>query len=348
MAVDIFETRYMLNALEQRKPPRTFLKDTFFSRTDTTDKEHIDIDIWKGKRRLAPFVNPRKEGKVIERQGYKSRSYKPPYIKPKMVTTAEDILKRPMGQTIYGANTNPTLRAAQQLGQDLGTMEDMIIRREEWMCAQVLTTGKIRVIGDGVDDEVDFLMESSHLPVLTGTALWSATTTATPLTNLKTWKRRIAQDSGINPTDVIMATDAYDKFMLNTVEVLASGKLFDLRRINVGEINPRDLGGGVSYIGHITELALDLWTYEEWYVDEFDNDTEKPMVPSGKVIMGNPAAYAQMQYGAIRDLDAMTAAVARFPKTWKTDDPSERWVMVQSAAMASLHQVDAFLCATVL
>lgn len=346
MSLDLFETRRMLAALEQRKPPRSFLLDQFFSGSETFDTEHVDIDIWKGKRRLAPFVNPKKEGKVIERQGYKTRSYKPPYIKPKMVTTAEDILTRPMGTHIYGANMSPMQKAAQQLGKDLATLDDMILRREEWMAAQVLTTGQVRCIGDGIDDTIDFLMESTHLPVLAGTALWSASSTADPLQNLRDWKRLIAKDSGVNPTDVIMNVTAYDAFLYTDI-VKGANNLFDNRRIMLGQIEPREVGGGVTYIGRITELGLDLWTYEEWYVDEYDNDTEKPMIPEGKVIIGSPNAYTRRLYGAIKDLKS-TGAVRRFPKSWEEDDPSARFVMVQSAPIPAMHQVDAFMCATVL
>lgn len=345
MSLDLFETRKMLAALEQRKPPRSFLLDTFFSVSETFDTEHVDIDIWKGKRRLAPFVSPKKEGKIVENLGYKTRSYKPPYIKPKKVTTAEDILKREMGQHIYGSNMSPMQKAAQRLGKDLAELDDMIIRREEWMAAQVLTTGKIRCQGDGVDETLDFLMEPTHLPVLTGTALWSATQTAKPLQNLRDWKRMIAKDSGVNPTDVIMSPDVYDA-MLYTDEVKGTNNLFDNRRIMLGQIEPRDVGGGVTYIGRITELGLDLWTYEEWYVDEFDGNTEKPMIPEGKLIMGSPNAYTRRLYGAIKDLKSI-GAVRRFPKSWEVEDPSARFVMVQSAPIIALHQVDAFVCATV-
>jgi hypothetical protein len=290
-------------------------------------------------------VNPRKEGKVVESQGYKTRSYKPPYIKPKKVTTAEDILKREMGQHIYGSNMSPMQKAAQRLGKDLAELDDMILRREEWMAAQVLTTGKVRCQGDGIDETIDFLMEAEHLPVLAGAALWSATTTAKPLQNMRDWKRLIAKDSGVNPTDVIMSPDVYDA-MLYTDEVKGTNNLFDNRRIMLGQIEPRDVGGGVTYIGRITELGLDLWTYEEWYVDEFDEETEKPMIPTGKLIMGSPNAYTRRLYGAIKDLKS-TGAVRRFPKSWEVEDPSARFVMVQSAPIPALHQVDAFLCATV-
>jgi hypothetical protein len=350
MAYPLFDTRTMLAALEQRKPPRTFLLDTFFKNSNVSNSEYIDIDIMKGKRRMAPFVNPRREGKLVEKIGYKTYSYKPPYIKPKMVTTAEDILKKAMGTQIYTPNQGPAQKAAEELGKNLRELDEMITRREEWMAAQVLTTGQVDVKGDGVDENIDFLMEVSHLPVLTGTALWSDSTNAKPLDNLRTWRRRVAQDSGIVPTDVIMGTDALEALLACDQIIGSTGGrkgLFDIRRINIGQLDPKTLPNGVIYYGTITELQLDLWTYDEWYVDEWDNETEKPMMPTDKVLMGSPNARTQRQYGAIQDLDN-TVPVARFPKSWTEKDPSARFVMLQSAPLPSLHQVDAFLCATVL
>jgi hypothetical protein len=349
MTLDIFSTRRMLAALEQRKPPRTFFLDRFFRNSNVSNSEYIDIDIYKGKRRMAPFVNPRLEGKVVEARGYKTYSYKPPYIKPKMVTTAEQILKRAMGQNIYADNMGPAQKAAMEVGKNLAELDEMITRREEWMAAQVLTTGKVVVVGEGVDDEIDFLMEATHLPVLAGGARWNQSATAQPINDLRAWKKRIAQDSGIVPTDVILGADAYESFMACDQIIGSTGGrkgFFDLRRINIGQIDPRELPGGVTFVGTITELGLDFWTYDEWYIDENDNETEKPMMPVDKILMGSTQARTQRQYGAIIDLDA-TAAVARFPKSWTKKDPSARFVMLQSAPLPSLHQVDAFLCADV-
>jgi hypothetical protein len=41
-------------------------------------------------------------------------------------------------------------------------------------------------------------------------------------------------------------------------------------------------------------------------------------------------------------------AVARFPKSWITDDPSVRWVQMQSAPLLVPVQIDAIVSATVL
>jgi len=346
MAYDLFNSRTMIQALEQAKPPRTFMLDTFFGGAPRTfNTEGVDIDIIKGKRRLAPFVNPRREGKLVEKRGYKTRTYKPAYVKPKMVTTAEDILRRDAGSHIYSPLSGPATKAAEELGRNLAEMNEMITRREEWMASVSLTTGQCPVIGEGIDDNVDFLMEATHLPTLTGGALWSAPTTATPLGDLKTWKRLVAKDSGVAPTVCVMGLTALDEFLLCN-EVTGSGTgVFNMINVQMGRIDPRILPNGVTYYGTLTELGLDIYTYEEWYVDD-DSGIESPMMPTNKVLLGNPGARCEKMYGAIRDLSAL-ASVPRFPKSWTTEDPSERLVMVQSAPLMAPIQIDAFLCATV-
>jgi hypothetical protein len=335
VSISIFETRMMLAALEQIPKVRTFFLDTFFKQTNTSETEHIDIDIVKGKRRLAPFVNPRLQGKVIERRGYTTNSYKPAYVKPKMITTAEDMLKRLPGENIYSGNNTPAQRAALQLGKDLADLDEMITRREEWMAAQVLQTGKVEVVGDGVDDEVDFQMAAAHLVTLSGADLWSAST-ATIIEDLEDMQELIAQDSGIMP-DVCVMGKLAARAMSNHE---ATQKKFNMLKVDYGIIKPTLLPNGVKYWGYCPDLAMDIYSYYDWYYDEASG-TEKPLMNEKKVLLGSTQARCIRQYGAIRDL-ASLAAVPRFPKSWTENDPSQRMVMVQSAPLPSLHQVDAF------
>lgn len=344
MAIDMFDTRTMLAALEQMKAVRTFLLDTFFQTVETSTSKYVDIDIVKGKRKLAPFVSPLMEGKVMDRQGFKTFTYQPPYVKPKMVTTAQDFLDRALGTHVYQNGDNANQRAARQLGKDLAYLTEAITRREEWMASQLLQTGKVAVVGDGVNAEIDFSMDASHIVTLLGGDLWSATTTSTPLEDLRAWRRLILKDSGLNATDVIMGSDALDAFLAHPS---VKGTL-DVRRIEMGLIDPMQMPSGAIYYGRIKDVALELWVYDEWYHDEISG-TEIPLLDPKKVIMGSRQARTARHYGAIQDLDfGGLASVPRFPKSWRTQDPSQQWLMLQSAPLVALHQVDAFACAKVL
>ena len=62
--MDIFDTRTMLEAVEQMPSARRFLLNTFFNGGNpvTFATKTVDIDIIKGKRKMAPFVHPRLPG----------------------------------------------------------------------------------------------------------------------------------------------------------------------------------------------------------------------------------------------------------------------------------------------
>ncbi len=340
MAIDIFNTRAMLAALEERKTAGTFLLDLLFSRVETSDSEYVDIDIVKGKRRIAPFVSPLKEGKVVENEGFKTSSYKPPYVKPKKITTAQSVLKRSAGETIYG-NKTPQQRAAEKLAKDLAELDDMITRREEWMAAELLQNGSVTCTGDGISQVIDFGLDATHKVTLSGTDLWSDSA-SNPLKNIADWARLIRKDSGVNPNVAIMGSDVADALIANT----SVQKLLDLRRIDLGLIDPTALPNGVTYYGSLKAYGtvVDLYSYDEWYVN--DSGTETAMIGADKFILTSTNADFRRNYGAIEDLGAL-AALPRFPKTWEQDDPSARFVMVQSAPLVALHQVDALVSATV-
>lgn len=340
MAIDIFKTRVMLPALEQAYKPKLFLRDTFFKRETRSNSKYVDIDVMKGKRRLAPFVSPLIEGKVVSRIGFTTHSFEPPYIKQKKITNAGSFLDRPIGIDIYSANDGPQQRAQKELMKDLLELNEMIDRREEWMAAQLLATGKVDCIGEGISVTVDFSMPASHTPTLTGNAVWTDETNANPLKDLRDWKRLLAKDSGIVPDVVIFGSLAYDNFIKHPKVKTA----FDNRRIDRGQIDPKDLPNGATYIGFLKDCQCDAYMYDEWYLN--DSDVLTPLIVEKNLYMGSTRARTDKHYAAIQDLRA-SAAVPRFPKTWEVQDPSARFVMVQSAPLMALTQVDAFLSAQV-
>lgn len=332
MAVDIYNRRTMAEALRERREPRSFLLKTFFPKEKIHNTFEVDIDIVRNKRRLAPFVNPMSEGKLVEHAGHNTKSFKPPYLKPKMVTTSTDLLVRQPGEDLY-ADVTPQQAAARQLAEELADMDDMIERREEWMAAQALFQGQVTVVGEGVNAVIDFAFSASHEITLLTTARWD-NAASDPVEQLRGWKSLINKDSGLSATDLVLSTEAMNDFLGNA-EVRAQLNLLKAQTMSVEMKAPID---GVQYVGRIE--SLDVWAYEEWFLDE--NGTEQPMVPAGYALLGSRRSDARRHYGAIQDLEAK-GVMKRFPKSWVTPDPSARWVMVQSAPLPVPHQVDAFV-----
>jgi len=342
--MNLYETRTMIEAVKVLKPVRTFLKDTFFPNGNPFYTEHVDVDYYKGRRKLAPFVSPRHSGKTMDRQGFKTKSFKPATIKPQRIITGDDIIKRSMGETIYSAKT-PEERAAELLLNDLNELNEAITRREEWMVAQVLFTGKVDIVGEGVDTTMEF--DFTNKETLSGTDLWSDST-SDPIFYLKEKRREIIKKSGINPNQVIMASDVMDAFIGHQK---VTEKLNN-RRIDLGIIKPETLPNGLTYVGYINELGLDIYSYDEWYYDE-ETKEEKPLVPEGTLMIGSSNARSSMLYGAVNLTSTnsgnfSTFSGARIPDSWIKKDPDSRILQLHSRPLPVPHEVDSWFVAKVL
>ena len=347
MAVSAFETRTLLGAVRLMKPAKRFLTNTFFGKVNPIITPTVDIDIVKGTRKLAPFVSQRIGSKTIANEGFTVQTYKPPMVAPDYPFTGEDLEMRLPGENIYSGNS-PDDRLAVLVANKLVTFDDMINRREEWMVAQALATGKIPVVGEGINQEIDFGFTNKS-GALAAKAKWNYVAgdyTGDPIKNLKTWKRLLAK-AGFTPTHVVMDTDASDAFLSHPAVV----KYFNTPSANFGTFAPREKDpDGTSFIAHINELGLDLLSYEEWYIDPADN-VEKPLLPSGTVIMASSDSASTgftMAYASIIDVNHGTFNLPRVPKTWMLEKPSVRYLALQSRPLPIPTMVDSWYVATVL
>lgn len=350
MPINIFDLYAMLAVLEQRHVPNQFLLNMFFSESETHDTKQVSIDIEKGGKTLAPFVAPVHEGKVMVRDGYTTEVFTPPYIKPKMSTTAGDLLKRMPGEVVFSGTLSPEQRAAQRLAKDLIFLDDTITRTEEWMAAKGLFTGVVPVRGEGVSVNIDFGYEGGeHTLTLATTDKWDVvdeTATGDPIFDLEEWADDVMHRSGITPNTAVFGRGAYKAFINHP----KTKEFLNNRRIELGNIDPEQVPDGAKRLGYLPEAGLTLYTYSEQYLDP-DTESMASMVPDGAVLIGSTRAKCIRHYAVIQDVSAITEglyAVPRYPKTWITNDPSARWLLVQSAPLPTIHQPDAFQVVTVI
>ncbi|WP_321823020.1 major capsid protein [Pyramidobacter piscolens] len=324
--IDLFTLRTMIEPFEQAYSPKSYLLKTFFTRTRTFLTESVDIDLVNGSRRMAPFVRPRKMGIDFDRKGFTTRTIKPPMLGPQMPTTAEDLMKRTPGEGIYFGTKTPQQRAAEQLGRDLRDLEDSILRREEWMAAQALFLGKVHMYSkdEGIDEDVDFQLPGTAK--LTGTDLWT-NAASTPLEDLAEYATEMRKTSGYSPTVCIMGKKAATA-LLNHEGIM---KYLDNRRVELGQIRPHELGDGVSYLGHLAFIGVDvdLLSYEEWFEDD-QTETLTPIVPENRILLANPASRYEMLYGAVANVVDGVVSARRIPFSWVAPDGSSRYVRLNS------------------
>ena len=258
--INIYEPRYLAEVVRTAPPTRTFLRDRFFTKLKTSSDEHVDIDVVKGDRKMAAFVHPMVGGEIVESEGYETKSYKPPLVNPATITTADMFMKRLPGEDIYSSRT-PADRAAEKLVEEYNKLNDMVDRREEWMAAQVLTTGRLRVKGKGVDEVIDFGFTNKI--TLEGTKQWGKSA-ADPWGNLRDWKQQVSRNGFANADMIIMGKLAANHFMADS-QIL---DLMDKRRFDIGAMAPKELEGGLTYYGHLNLPGVDIYGYDEVYLDD--------------------------------------------------------------------------------
>lgn len=345
MSIDIFNTHVLSKVVEKLERPSSFLLDAFFGQEQTEDSEEIHFDIDKSKPKLTPFVSPLVAGKVVDDEGFTTKSFKPAYAKDKRRFDPSRPFKRAIGEKI-GGTLSPQQRLEANINRTLSKQLENLTRREEVMASEALRTGRITVSGDEYPTVVvDFQRDPSLTVALAGGSCWGETG-VNALENLEDWVARIQEKSGAVGRTVVMDALAWRAFKADPkVE-----KLLDIRRLRDAAdlaLGPIAFGQGndlARYVGTIGDL--DFWVYNDRYVD--DNDVVQKLLPDYTVLLGSPTQLEGTRcYGAIQDEKAGYRAQRFFSKSWLEEDPAVRWLLLQSAPLIVPYRPNASFCATV-
>jgi hypothetical protein len=203
----------------------------------------------------------------------------------------------------------------------------MIRRRMELMALETLSTGKVTISGDGYETVVvDFGRDASASPAaLSGTARWGQSA-ADIFTNLLTWALNAQQLCGVVPRNVIVDPETLAA-MLQDTTFKAEFNQFNLVNASIApDVSDAE---GLQKVGQARGYTF--YTYTGWYVDPAD-DTEKRVLTSGRVILASSRVDGLQAHGAIKDHDSL-ASVPYFTKSWLEQDPSVRFLLLQSAPL---------------
>ena len=344
--IDIYQPRYMAEVVRQAPPVHTYFRDTFFNHVLTFPTERVDIDMVKGDRKILPYVHPDAGGKAVEMDGYQTKSYKPPLVSGYIITTASQMMTRLPGETLYSGMT-PAQRAAQKLVEEYNTLNDAATRREEYMCVEAIKTGQIIVKGPGVSETIDF--DFTNTVELQNNEQWGKSDAAV-LANLEDWANKVLIEGFANVDTAIMGKTALRHFMADE-NVL---KLLDNRRVELGIIAPRELPGGVSYIGHLSKPNLDIYQYAGVYTDDWTNPDEpvvKPLIDDNMVILISSAANFTIAYGAGSyyedNKQLVTVQASRLLHSYIAHNPERRILELQARPLPIPDKADSWLVAKV-
>lgn len=314
----------------------TFLTGSYVSTTVEIAFEKVHKDY----RRLAPFVAPNVQGKIQRRQGGNLVAFRPAYVKPKDVVDPSELRSRMPGESLDP--TNPATMANRRLAKRGEILEDhrvMIDNTVEWMASQALIFGQVTVVGDDYPTTtVDFLRDAQLTRVLTGAAQWGLGT-GDSLQDLKDMRLRVKDLTGANIRTILMGQGAWDKFYSDNEELFK--ELSDTRYRGSESALSRVVDGldDIEWMGQISGIngqgRLDFYVVTTTFVDQ-KSVVKRHLPDNGVVGIAKDTVQLTDCYGAIEDLRAGPsgfAAMKWFPKNYETEDPSQEYILTQSAPL---------------
>ena len=348
MALNYTDTAVLLAAYKQQKAPNTFLQNRYFPDGTVFTTSQVLVEYKDGNQKLAPFVSPEVGGKAVRRDGYKATAYEPAFIAPKRALTIDNLNKKGFGEALYGELT-PEERAVKITADDLTEMDEMIVRRQEEMCAQVLQENALTMKHYGDDNKVVATkvieyFEGENQAVYTPNANWDSAD-ADILADVAAIALELAK-RGLPAVDVILGTEAADAF-LNNEKVQ---KLLDNRNFNIGVVDPTEGFPEAVFLGQINckGYKLNFIQYAATY--EAEDGSIKPYIDPKVAIVTAPACGVT-NYGAITQINFgeanfTTHAEKRVPLYSIKDQVRE--VALRTAPLVQPKHKNAFIKAIVL
>lgn len=335
MAIEIYGTVTLIGVQRRQQVDNLYWLDTFANDQINFETEEVAWERVNPRRRLAPFVSPRAQGRVMRREGSTSETLRPAYVKPKHEVNPFQARARRVGEAIGGSATLEQ-RYNAIVAENMAEEANMIRRRWDWMCAQAIVEGVLIVKGEDGDYpevEVDFRRDPSLDVTLVGTAQWGEAD-ADPLGDLNELRTRAFKLGGGRIERLTMGIDAFDRFFADEqVQKLLKtdgnrGEASTLSSLSSPDAN-------IEYRGRLSgangQGGIDVYTYAGTYHD-YDG-TEVSVMDSYDVVGTGPNLRLTRCFGAIMDKRAQLRALDMFPKMWDQEDPSQTFTMTQSAPL---------------
>ena len=295
--MNYYEPKYLRGVIKQVLPLKQFFHVRFFPENVLFATETVSIEYQRDSRELAPYTSPHFGGVMTGRGGYEVRTYHTPYLLPMTTITNDTLAQKLLGEQPYNSGITPDERAQQIAANDIMKLQDKIMRREEYMCARCIQDGKLEITGPGVNDIVDYGF--TGIETVTSSDKW---TSSYDLIGKLSDKAQELRKAGTNPDMLILGSAAANALLSNT----KIQKAMDMRQVDMGYINPRELEDGVMYIGRLAVPGFvgDIYSYDEYYRDDTGQDV--PLVDPSTAILISSRVRNSMLYGAITYIDVKT------------------------------------------
>ena len=342
MAIDLNDTLQMMQVIDRAKAPASFLLDTFFPQIPSVaPTAMIGVEYRKGARKLAPFLSGG-QGVEMNRDESELRFYKPPVMAPKRTITEYDVSGRAFGEQILGSKS-PAERASELQARDFRELQAMIVNRKNKMAAELLTSGEVTVSGfadDGKTAKEDKITFSGWTQEADASADWDSAG-ADILGDITEMSYAIQESSGMIPTVMICGKNIQE-YMLNNDTMYRFLAIANRDNIAIASIQPRLTAPQAGYIGKISALNLEMYSYMETYLD--DDGEVKLFLGENEVIIAIPGRGRQL-HGAVTLVDGRSKTMNTYagiyiPKYSADEDNNSLALTMYSRCILAPETVD--------
>ncbi|MFP3041884.1 major capsid protein [Treponema primitia] len=347
--INLYETRTMIPYLAINPGVPMFLRNRLFTNVRTFDTKTIEIDIKKGGRDTAVYVDRKSPGNLVEHDGYVSFAYKPPYSHEYKVLGPDDFRFREPGENVYNY-TPPAQQFSEKVSEDFADLDTRGNRLEELQAVDLVTTGKVipRDKDGNAFPEIDYGMRESHKPVLAGTALWTDPSVKKNdiIEQMEDWNTDLLVRDGTRSVGLVIMGRNAKKAFIRKMDPDDETAGLNSVRVSRGEVDPIFLPEGIEYVGRFKEIGnAPIYCYTEWVRDPWTKQV-RPLFPENMVIMVGNGARFDRNYGFIENMNALRG-LPRFP--WMYNDPRGKGIEthLEFSPLLSLYEVDAIVAATV-
>ena len=287
--IDIFSwesTITLLQAVEKIEQPFNFLAETFFPKKNFLETDYAALEYRKTNRNVAPYIVANTGGVNIARGTSKSKMFTAPNFAARRTIGLADLKLRQFGETpnIYNA-VKVEERLARLESQDFAELTRLIQNRHGVMASEILQTGVLNLRAYADDgrrvstETIDFECADNFV---TPTVHWS-NTAAKIYQDLYTVSEKIQMETGQIPTVAICGKNI-ERYLLQNEEIKNWLLIPNRQNLAMVDFAPRFTSPNARYIGRISALNLDFYSYNETYFDEDGN--VKSFVDDNNVIIG--------------------------------------------------------------
>lgn len=332
--INLFDTYTMIGMVSEITPNQSFFRDRYFpsGEADIFNSQKVLLEYEGGNQKMAVFVADEQGDIPVARDANEALEFIPPKVAPSRLLTLDQLRQRGFGEALF-SNRSEEERAQALHMRDLTDLDRRILRREEWMCVQVLTKNGVDVV-EYVDSAtvgrtryLKFYEGSASDHLYTVSTKWNASG-GDFFGDVTAMCQSLAM-RGLAAEDLVLGSTASAEIMkLELVQ-----KLLDNRRIEIGSLAPTIQYPGVAWLGKLNfgGFSLNIWSVFQTYEDASGNTT--PYFPEDGALVTAPNC-GRFLYGAVTQIESdkqyYTHAQRRVPKFVVDEDKDTRKLRLSS------------------